>query len=100
MFAEVAGAPLTDDALFLQANVLVALARPADAVAVLDALAERDPLSFFRDRALLLQARLYEGPLADPTAAAVHYERLLELFPGSLFAPEARLQLRRLRAAA
>ena len=93
------GHPITDEILFLRAQVLLAVGQPAEAVATLDRLATADPSSFFRDRALVVQAETLEGPLADPAEAAARYESLLTLFPASLFAPEARLRLRRLRAA-
>ena len=89
---------LTDEILFLRAQTYRDLGRPEDAALALDRLAESVPLSFYRDRALILLADIAENDLGDPAAAAAHYDRLLELFPGSLFAPEARANLRRLRA--
>jgi tetratricopeptide (TPR) repeat protein len=90
--------PLADEILFLRAQTYRDLKRPEDAAVALDRLAERVPLSFYRDRALVLLAEIAEHDLKDRAAAAAHYDRLLELFPGSLFAPEARANLRRLRA--
>ena len=89
---------LTDEILYLRAQTYRDLGRPGEAAAALDRLAERVPLSFYRDRALMLLAEIAEEDLNDPAAAAAHYDRLLELFPGSLFAPDARANLRRLRA--
>ena len=93
-------ASLGDEALFLRASVLHQSGNAAEAVRVLDTLADRFPTSFFRDRALRLQARALEHDLHDPAAAADRYERLLELFGGSPYAPEAREELRRLRSSA
>lgn len=93
-------AALGDEALYLRASVLRQSGEAAEAVAVLDALAEQFPLSYFRDRALRLQALLLEHDLDDPAAAAERYERLLEGFGGSPYAPEARDALRRLRSSA
>jgi len=90
--------PLADEILYLRAQIYRDLGRPEDAATALDRLAERVPLSFYRDRALMLLAEIAEHDLEDPAAASAHYDRLLELFPGSLFAPEARANLRRLRA--
>lgn len=90
--------PLADEILYLRAQTYRDLGRPTEAAEALHRLAERVPLSFYRDRALMLLAEIAEHDLHDPTAAAAHYDRLLELFPGSLFAPEARVNLRRLRA--
>ncbi|MDT0631594.1 tetratricopeptide repeat protein [Rubrivirga sp. S365] len=89
---------LGDESLYLRASVLRRAGRAADAVDALDRLAEAYPLSFFRDRALRVQAQALETDLGDRGGAAARWERLLELFPGSLYAPEARLELRRLRA--
>ena len=94
------GGALGDESLYLRASVLRSAGRPAEAVAALDRLVDAHPLSFFLDRALRLQAQTLERELGDPGGAAVRWERLLELFPGSLYAPEARLELRRLRAEA
>jgi tetratricopeptide (TPR) repeat protein len=97
--AALPGHPLADELLFLSAQAQRRLGRPAEAVATLDRLAAEDPLSFFGDRSLVLQADIAERDLADPAAAAVRLGRLLERYPGSLFAPDARERLRALRAA-
>ena len=73
------------------------MGRAADAVAVLDRLEAGHPDSYFLDRAFRLQAQAYERDLDDAEAAAERYDRLLERFPGSPLAPEARAELRRLR---
>ena len=90
-------AELGDEALYLRASVLHDAGQAAEAVTILDALAERFPLSYFRDRALRLQARALEDDLGDPAGAAQRYEALLRDFGGSPYAPDAREQLRRLR---
>ena len=89
---------LADEALYLRASVLEDADRSAEAVAVLDRLIDSQPMSFFLDRALRRQARIYEADLGDPAAAAERWDRLLERFPGSPLAPEARQELRRLRS--
>ena len=92
------GDKLGDESLYLRASVLRGAGRAQEAVETLDLLADAHPLSFFRDRALRFQAQVQERDLDDAGGAAARWERLLELFPGSLYAPEARLELRRLRA--
>ena len=96
--AALTGHPIQDELLFLSAQTLRALERPADAVNALERLASIDPTSFFRDRSLVLQAEIFEMDLDDRASAADRYDRLLIDFPASLFAPEARLRLRRLRS--
>ena len=91
------GDALGDESLYLRASVLRGAGRAQEAVETLDRLADAHPLSFFRDRALRLQALALERDLDDAGGAAARWERLLELFPGSLYAPEARVELRRLR---
>ena len=91
------GDALGDESLYLRASVLRGAGRSAEAVETLDRLADAHPLSFFRDRALRFQAQALERDLDDASGAAARWERLLERFPGSLYAPEARLELRRLR---
>ena len=88
--------PLADQQLFLRALTLRDL---GDAEAALGALADlgtRFPASFFRDRALRLEADISGRDLGDLDAARAALDRLLEQFPGSLFAPEARARLRAL----
>ncbi|HEX8299640.1 MAG TPA: tetratricopeptide repeat protein [Rubricoccaceae bacterium] len=97
--AAVADGPLADEILFLSARAQRRLGRPADAVATLDRLAEETPLSFFCDRALVVQADIAEHDLADRPAAMARLATLLDRYPGSLFAPDARERLRALRAA-
>jgi tetratricopeptide (TPR) repeat protein len=91
--------PLADEILFLSARAQRRLGRPAEAVATLDRLAADVPLSFFCDRALVVQADIAEQDLADRPAAMARLATLLDRYPGSLFAPDARERLRALRAA-
>ncbi|MEM0961734.1 MAG: tetratricopeptide repeat protein [Bacteroidota bacterium] len=93
-------APLGDESIYLRATILSDLGRAQEAVDALDQLAALHPLSFFLDRALRLQARLLEADLGDPAGAATRWDLLLESFPGSPLAPEARQELRRLRSSA
>ncbi len=90
--------PLQDEVLFLSAQAQRRLGRSAEAVATLDRLAADVPDSFFRDRALVLQADIAEHGLDDRDAAMARLASLLQQFPGSLFAPDARERLRTMRA--
>lgn len=91
------GHPILDDAAFLQARALRDAERSDDAARHLLQLARQAPDSFFADRALMLRADILETNLADIDAASEAYRTLLERYPGSLFADEARTHLRRLR---
>ncbi len=88
---------LAGPSLFLRAGALLSVGRAADAVGVLDRLDADHPDSHLLDRAYRLQAQAYERDLGDAAAAAARYDRLLDRFPGSPLAPEARAELRRLR---
>ena len=88
---------LADQSLYLRASALAAAGQAAQAVAVLDQLEAEHADSYFLDRAYRLQAQAYERDLGDRAAAAERYDRLLDRFPGSPLAPEARAELRRLR---
>ncbi|MEL7362088.1 MAG: tetratricopeptide repeat protein, partial [Bacteroidota bacterium] len=92
------GHALADESLYLRATVLLNRGEATNAIATLDRLLAEQPLSFFLDRALRLQAQTFERDLRDPASAAERYDRLLERFPGSPLAPEAREALRRLRS--
>ena len=89
--------PLADESLYLRASALLAAGQAGPAVETLDRLEAEHADSFFLDRALRLQAQAYERDLDRADAAAERYDRLLERFPGSPLAPEARAELRRLR---
>ena len=91
------GHPLADQQLFLRARTLRALGDAGAALGALGDLATRFPTSFFRDRALRLEADIAQRDLDDPDRARDALDRLLREFPGSLFAPDARARLRALR---
>lgn len=91
------GHPITPLARFRRAAALRHLERPAEALAVLDALPRDFPDSYLADRALFAAAEVHERELQDTQAAIEGYMHLLSRFPGSLLAPEARARIRRLR---
>ncbi|MEP0545912.1 MAG: tetratricopeptide repeat protein [Rhodothermales bacterium] len=88
---------LADDAHVLRADVLRALGRFDDALAVLAAFPEQFPDSHLADYSLFTVGETWERDLADPQAAQAAYADLLARYPGSLLAPEARARIRRLR---
>ena len=86
--------PILDDVLALRADALRQSANAVFAAEAYDDLTRRFPRSIHADAALLALADLYAGPLVDPTSARSALERLLQDFPGSLLADEARARLR------
>ena len=89
--------PLLDDARRARADVFLSLGQPAEAARALEEIARDFPDSYLADRALYDLAGLQERALNDPTAAAATLRRLLDAFPASLLAPDARRTLRRLQ---
>jgi TolA-binding protein len=92
-----AGHALTDETLFLRAEILRATGAAAQGLATLNQLVENHPESYLADRSLFLTGELYEQELNDPSGALEVYTTLLTTFPGSLLAPEARARIRALR---
>ena len=88
---------LADDAHILRADVLRALGRFDDALAVLTAFPDQFPDSHLADYSLFTVGEIHERDRADPQAAQAAYADLLARYPGSLLAPEARARIRRLR---
>lgn len=88
--------PILDDVLALRADALRQAGNAVFAAEAYDDLTRRFPRSIHADAALLALADLYAGPLVDPASARGALERLLQDFPGSLLADEARARLRRL----
>ena len=88
---------LADDAHVLRADILRALGRFDDALAILAAFPDQFPDSHLADRSLFTAGEIHERDRADADAAMAAYADLLARFPGSLLAPEARARIRRLR---
>jgi tetratricopeptide (TPR) repeat protein len=91
--------PLADDARFFKARALASHSgRTADEAAEAYAqVALTHPKSPLADRGLYRAARLRETALDDPQAALESYQRLLEDYPGSLHAADARNRIRALQ---
>ena len=89
--------PLLDDARRARADVFLSLGQPTDAARAFEEIARDFPESYLADRALYDLAGLQERALNDPAAAADTLRRLVDTYPGSLLAPDARRTLRRLQ---
>lgn len=88
---------LVDDLQYRRAGLLHQVGRTDDAAAAYAELPLAHPDSPLADRALFAAAELQERVLARPDAAVQTYIRLLETYPGSLLATEARSRIRNLR---
>ena len=90
-------APLADDAALRSASVLVELNRPQDAIAELDSMQMKMLTSPLLDAASFREAEITEQNLHNKAGAEKLYEALLERYPNSTYADEARDRARKLR---
>jgi tetratricopeptide (TPR) repeat protein len=88
---------LVDDGVLKIAELQLVLGHVREALAVLQRIVTDMTASVLRDRAQMRMGEIYETKLKDKASAIEAYERLLEQFPASLFAEEARKRVRALR---
>ena len=88
---------LVDDAVLRIAELHLLLNHPEDALSVFRHIVVDMPTSVLRDRAQMRIGEVFESKLKDNTKALEAYEKVLELFPTSLFVEEARKRIRTLR---
>jgi TolA-binding protein len=88
---------LGDEARFLRASVLRDQGRSSAATTAFVELSAMFPRSPLADRSLFQAAQLQEQALNDPSGALNTYTRLLEEYPSSLLAAEARERIRALQ---
>lgn len=92
--------PLTDRFAYMRGEILAAMAgtkRADEAIAQFTIVIDRFPDSLLRDRAMFAAAGLYETAKADRLQAIAMYERLIEKYPNSIHANQARKRIRDLR---
>ncbi|MBN1399022.1 MAG: tetratricopeptide repeat protein [Bacteroidetes bacterium] len=88
---------LLDDAMMKIGELNSLLKRPKEAIAAFGFIIDSIQLSILKDKAQFSIAEIYEKVLQDKAQAAAEYEKLLELFPNSLYAEQARKKIRMLR---
>lgn len=88
---------LLDDAMMKIGQMQLLLHRTDLGMAAFRSVADSLPLSILKDRALMNIAKVYHHLLNDRQHALELYEQLLTRFPNSLYAEEARRQIRLLR---
>jgi TolA-binding protein len=91
------GHALTDDALYLKAQLQRRTGDPAGATATLKLLTDNPKYDVLSDDALFLLARIQEEDVKDKAQAQTLYQQLLTKYPGSIYVAEARKRFRRLR---
>ncbi|MGI9174210.1 MAG: tetratricopeptide repeat protein, partial [Rhodothermales bacterium] len=97
LLAEVGNHPLADEACFLRARALREARQTEAALAALREFPLIHPESYLADQSLFLAAEIQEEEQSDVDGAIKTYTQLLADYPGSLFAQEARVRIRRLR---
>jgi tetratricopeptide (TPR) repeat protein len=88
---------LADDALLRAGNVQTQMQHFPEAIRTYQQLIETQKESLLRDRSLINIAHIYSHGLKQRNKAIETYELLLQQYPHSLFADEARKQIRILR---
>lgn len=90
-------APLADDVLLKMAEIAIRLKRFPDALTAYNKLLEDYKDSILRDKTLFKMGELYQFQLNETAKAIDAYQMVLEKYPLSLFAEEARKRIRLLR---
>lgn len=90
-------APVTDDAILRESELLVKTGKPEEAVRILEAMQTKMATSPLVDRAGFRIAEITETALKQPQVAQRLYEEFLERYAKSPLASEARKRARRLR---
>ena len=90
-------APLTDNAVLTAASYLTTLQRYNDAVVLYNRLFDEFNSSTEKEKAYFKIGELYQFYLKEPEKAITAYGTILEKYPFSLFAEEARKRIRLLR---
>jgi TolA-binding protein len=91
------GHALTDDALYLKAQLQRRTGDYQAASATLKLLTDNPKYDVLSDDALFLLARIQEEDVKDKAQAQTLYQQLITKYPGSIYVAEARKRFRRLR---
>ncbi|MGD0589236.1 MAG: tetratricopeptide repeat protein [Bacteroidota bacterium] len=88
---------LLDDAMMKIGELHLKLKQTNEAIAAFRFIADSIELSILKDRAQFRIAEIFENILHNKAQAITAYEKLLERFPNSLYAEQARKRIRLLR---
>lgn len=81
-----------------QAEVFIALDDYDPAIQILQSITEDEASNIFSDKALYLKANIYQFGKKDSPRAIETYEKLLALFPNSIYNEEARTEIKKLKS--
>jgi tetratricopeptide (TPR) repeat protein len=88
---------LMDDIHWMEANLLLRMGRYTEAIEALEVIQQRYPSEIYADDAFFKRAEIWQQYLGDQVKAMDLYREFLNLFPGSVYAAEARKRFRTLR---
>jgi len=88
---------IIDDAFIMTGDIQTQLGRYNEAIATYDSLIRKFPESISIDRTLMKMAQVYHLGLNNSAKAIELYQKLLEKYPNSIYANEARKRTRILR---
>ncbi len=88
---------LSDEILMLEADIRMKRGEFLESIDLLSRIVEQHPLDILADDALFKTGEIYELHLKDTGKAMEVYIEFLGMFPGSVFAAEARKRFRTLR---
>ena len=91
------GHSLTDEVLWLRANILLELGEFQESLDLLSKVVQDYQYDILSDDAYFLMGTIYEDQLKDPSEAMRIYNDFLVRFPGSIYSAEARKRFRSLR---
>ena len=89
--------PLTDEILWLKAKTYAKIGDNAKAVENLQEIVDKFSVDIHGDDALYMMADLYQNRLKDKDKSMELYQKLLEKYPASIYAADARKRFRQLR---
>ncbi len=88
---------ILDDVYWLEANIRMKRGEFKESIALLVKIREEYPDDILSDDAFFLQGEIYERQLNDKDKAMEIYREFLTIYPGSVYAAEARKRFRTLR---
>jgi TolA-binding protein len=94
---EFADHPIMGAMLFRKAEILLELGNVPEADSLLGLVTLRYPENVLADSALMRRAEIREGLMNDKAGAMQYYQELLDKYPGSVYAIDARKRFRFLR---
>jgi len=91
------GEVLYDDALFLEAKILIKQEKYLDAIEQLEKIVTADNQGFLTDDVYYLMAETYNFKLKNPEKAKEYYQKIIFEQPSSIYLVDARSKFRKIR---